>query len=183
MAVDFQGLTGSPFQGLLGSEWARYPRSVSVVSHLFFGIRADLFRLESRLDESLGLPLATLDLCLKLRARGYRSLYTPFIQVSVQSTSGARPPLVDLFAEKRMKQIAQEQVGQMRSRWGQALLADPFCNPNLSLTESGVSLSASPVVYRPWERANSLAPFRAAPAQASCFGALSARNADPESLS
>lgn len=38
----------------------------------------------------------------------------------------------------------------MKSRWGQALLHDPYYNPNLTLDRHNLELASPPRMARPW---------------------------------
>jgi GT2 family glycosyltransferase len=73
------------------------------------------------LDEALPVDFNDVDFCLRLRAAGYRIVFTPYAElVHHESASFGR-----------RVQSAQE-LARMRQRWGPMLETDPYYNPNLS---------------------------------------------------
>jgi O-antigen biosynthesis protein len=87
------------------------------------------------------------DLCLKIHAAGYRLVWTPFAELfhleSASRGSDLRP--------ERLPAFIREQE-YMKERWGHILFADPFYNPNLSLSASDFALADPPRVAKPWEK-------------------------------
>ncbi len=82
------------------------------------------------------------DFCLKLRARGKRIIFTPHARLlHLESSSRG-----DHQAAHR-KRLFERELRSLRTRWGEALLADPFYSPMLSLDP--VPFSALAVPYRP----------------------------------
>jgi GT2 family glycosyltransferase len=65
-----------------------------------------------------------IDLCLKLRARGKRIIFSPHAKFKRQSPQGGAG-LRDAFYERELRIL--------RAKWGASLAADPYYNPTLSL--------------------------------------------------
>jgi hypothetical protein len=92
-------------------------------------VRRHVFEAVGRLDETdLTIAFNDVDLCLKVRAAGYKVIYTPdFLAEHHESLSRGddeRP-----LQEARF--FHENQV--MKERWGDVLLTDPFYNKNFGL--------------------------------------------------
>ncbi|HEU5430833.1 MAG TPA: O-antigen biosynthesis protein, partial [Thermomicrobiales bacterium] len=68
------------------------------------------------------------DLCLRLRERGYRIIYTPHAVLHHYESATKK-----LLAEPG-------EVAFMRQRWGQVIARDPYYNPSLTRTGEDYSL-------------------------------------------
>jgi len=96
-----------------------------------------------RLFEEVGglnardLPVAfnDVDLCLKIRAAGYRNLWTPYAELYHHESMSRG---ADDSARKRSR--ASGEVEYMRRTWGEQLDVDPAYNPNLTLVHEDFSL-------------------------------------------
>lgn len=90
-------------------------------------------------EENLIVAFNDVDYCLKLRAIGKGIMWTPharlFHHESVSRGADDTPEKLARFA-------AEEKY--MHERWGRVLLADPFYNPNLSLTAGDRVLDSAP---------------------------------------
>jgi GT2 family glycosyltransferase len=75
------------------------------------------------------LPIAfnDVDLCLRIREKGYRNLWTPYAQL-YHHESASRGP--EDTPEKQAR--FGKEIAYMRHRWGQLLHHDPAYNPNLT---------------------------------------------------
>jgi O-antigen biosynthesis protein len=79
------------------------------------------------------------DYCLKLRAGGKRIVFTPHARLRhLESASRGRDEQPD-----RAARFARE-LQQLRARWGEGLMTDPYYNPNLSLDAVPFSALAWP---------------------------------------
>ncbi len=92
--------------------------------------RRDLYMAHGGLDEHrFAIDYNDVDYCLKLRASGFRIILTPHAKLrhAESSTRGRyeRPDQKDRYARE---------LDGLRSKWGEALGADPYYNPNLSLS-------------------------------------------------
>ena len=103
-------------------------QDVSCVTAACMAIRADVFRKIGGFDEAMPLAFNDVDLCLRLRAAGWRIIWTPMAElVHHESASLGRHN-----EPARAEQFARD-VALMRQRWQHILNADPFYNRNLSL--------------------------------------------------
>ena len=103
-------------------------QQVSCVTAACMAIRAKVFRTLGGFDEGLPLAYNDVDLCLRLRAAGWRIIWTPAAElIHHESASLGRHD-----AGAQAKQYACD-VALVRQRWGSVLEADPFYNCNLSL--------------------------------------------------
>lgn len=87
------------------------------------------------------LPVAfnDIDFCLRVRAAGYRNLWTPFAELyhHESPSRGAED------TPEKLKRFHSE-VAYMREQWGPLLDRDPAYNPNLTLEQQDFSLAFPP---------------------------------------
>jgi GT2 family glycosyltransferase len=86
------------------------------------------------------------DLCLKLRARGRRLIWTPHATL-IHKESQSRGREDNPEKERR----ARRELENLRSRWGDALAADPYYHPCLNLNShpfSGLAMPPGPLAAR-----------------------------------
>jgi GT2 family glycosyltransferase len=110
-------------------------QEVSAVTGACLVIRRSVFEEVGGLDERIAVAFNDVDLCLRIRAAGYRNIWTPFAElVHHESASRGR--------EDTPEQVArfQQEVRFMKERWGAALDSDPCYNPNLSMTSGNFQL-------------------------------------------
>jgi hypothetical protein len=100
------------------------PRNVAAVSLDCLAVRRDAFVAAGGLTASAG-DFADVDLCLRLAARGLRTVWTPQARLRY-----ARPP-----------REPGAGAAWMRQRWRDELAADPYHNPNLTLRRGRLSLA------------------------------------------
>jgi glycosyltransferase involved in cell wall biosynthesis len=120
---------------------AALAQSMSAVTAACAVLRAEVFREVGGLDESLQVAFNDVDLCLRVRERGYRNLWTPFAELyhHESASRGYEDTPEKLVRFRREENLMQE-------RWGRALLRDPAYNPNLSVTAAPFSLAYPPRV-------------------------------------
>jgi len=98
---------------------------VSAVTAACMVVRYGVFKSVGGFDE-VNLPVAfnDVDLCLRIRERGLRNVWTPFAELyhleSASCGSDISPDHIEQFREERH---------YMRRRWGKLLDHDPFYNP------------------------------------------------------
>ncbi len=103
-------------------------QEVSAVTGACLAMRTEVFRAVGGFDaEALKVAFNDIDLCLRIRAAGYRILWTPFAKL-VHHESKSRGP--EDTPEKRAR--FQTETAVMQERWGPQLRADPYYNINLS---------------------------------------------------
>jgi GT2 family glycosyltransferase len=102
-------------------------------------VRRSIFEEVGGLDESLQVAFNDVDFCLRVRAAGYRNLWTPFAALyhheSASRGTEDTPAKVARF---------ESEIRFMRERWGDSLDADPAYNPNLSLNTTPFALAFPP---------------------------------------
>lgn len=76
------------------------------------------------------------DLCLKLRAKGQRIIFTPYARLKRVSSRGRRADLRDAVFERELRML--------RAKWGSELAEDPYYNPTLALDSLPYSALAWP---------------------------------------
>jgi GT2 family glycosyltransferase len=104
-------------------------QDLSCITAGCMAMRASVYRDLGGFNEELAIAFNDVDLCLRIRAAGWRIIWTPAVELTHrESTSLGRHD-----APERAERFSQDVVW-MRGRWGPALDADPFYNRNLSLT-------------------------------------------------
>jgi GT2 family glycosyltransferase len=111
-------------------------QNLSAVSGGCLLFRREVFEETGGFDE-VQLPdlFRDVDLCLRIRERGYRVLWTPFAEL--QKTTTASPP---------SPPEPNAAADYMKSKWGNILLSDPYYNPNLTREREDFSLAFPPRV-------------------------------------
>ena len=143
-------LAGHPYRGLMEPEPApnvrtRCVQNLSAVTGACLVMRTEVFQVVGGLDEDLPLAYNDVDLCLRLRQRGYRIVWTPYAQLYhwESATRGLDHSM------RKVRRLRREQA-IMVARWGAAFERDPAYNPNLTLSAPGFALAFPPRVRRPW---------------------------------
>jgi GT2 family glycosyltransferase len=122
------------------------PRTVSAVTAACLAIRKAVYDEAGGLDaEALPVAFNDVDLCLKLRARGYDIVWTPHAEL-VHHESASRG---DERAPADQARFAAE-MAVMRARWGAALDEDPFYSPLFDRSRSDHHLASPPRRAAPW---------------------------------
>ncbi len=103
-------------------------RDVSGITAACMAIRAEVFRMIGGFDEAMPLAYNDVDLCLRLRAAGWRIIWTPVAELMHQGSASLGRHDIGAHAEQYARDVAL-----MRQRWQSVLDADPFYNRNLSL--------------------------------------------------
>ncbi len=97
-------------------------RNYSAITAACMMIRKDVFEDVGGFDEKkLAVAFNDVDLCLKIRKKGYLIVYTPFAA------------LYHYESVSRGYDLNPREITAMNSRWGDILLSDPYYNPNLCL--------------------------------------------------
>lgn len=114
-------------------------QSLSAVTGACLVLRRAVFEEAGGLDEQLTVAFNDIDLCLRLRAMGYRNIWTPFAELyHHESASRGRED-----TDEKKRRFAAE-IALMESRWGDELPFDPAYNPNLSLNSFSCELASQP---------------------------------------
>ena len=147
------GVAGHLFHGLHAAEVGYFGRAaltatVSAVTAACLVVRRSVFDAAGGFDEA-NLPVAfnDVDLCLAIRALGYRNVWTPHA-VLYHHESVSRGS--DLDGERLIR--FQGEVEFMRNKWGEQLDADPAYNPNLG-PAADFTPAFPPRRKKPWRAA------------------------------
>jgi GT2 family glycosyltransferase len=135
--MGFRKSCGHAFRGLASDErhYFDFPdviRNVSAVTGACLMARADVFWEAGGFDqENFAIDFNDVDLCLKIRANGYRVIYTPYALLyhHESASKGNREILPEI-----------EQVNCIQHRWRGEIASDPYYNPNLTRDEENYSL-------------------------------------------
>lgn len=118
---------------------AAIEQDLSCVTAACLAIRRDVFEQAGGFNEALAIAFNDVDLCLRLRARGWRILWTPQVShIHRESQSIGRHD-----APARAAQFRREEA-LMRELWAPLLDADPCYSPNLSLRDSNAGIAPVP---------------------------------------
>jgi hypothetical protein len=119
---------GSP-NGIEGyHDRALVDRDVSAVSGACMLVRRRAFEQVGGFDAAFAVSYNDVDLCLRLRERGWRIVWTPNAELYHKEATTIGEHYVGVTAKQW-----ESEVDLMRSRWGTVLAADPHYSPNLSL--------------------------------------------------
>lgn len=118
----------------------------SAVTAACIVMRRSVFDEVGGLDEkNLTVAFNDVDLCLKVREKGYWIVYTPHAELyHLESVSRGADT-----TEAAKGRFGRE-IAFMVGRWGHTLPHDPFYNPNLSGTREKFALATPPRVRKPW---------------------------------
>lgn len=129
------------YPGNLGR--ARIAQSMSAVTGACLVVRRKLYEQVGGLDEKLAVAYNDIDFCLRLRAAGYRNLWTPFAEL-YHHESASRG--LEDTPEKQARFF--HEIRFMRDRWAGVLEADPAYNPNFTLHGEPFTLAFPPAKPR-----------------------------------
>jgi O-antigen biosynthesis protein len=119
-------------------------QNYSAVSGGCLVLRRQTFEELGGFDEvNLPSSFADIDLCLRMRERGYRILWTPHAELCC--SPDRQSVVVDA------EQLRAER-DYMRSRWHMLLAHDPHYNPNLSLHREDFGIAVRPRSPKPWKK-------------------------------
>ena len=139
------GVAGHAFPHLPRGRGGYFSRALlqqdcSAVTGACLAVRKQLFDTIGPFDET-NLPISfnDVDFCLRLRAAGFRNLWTPYANlIHAESASRGHQP-----TREEQAQFVREATF-MQQKWGFELLHDPCYNPNLSLNLPGFGLAVPP---------------------------------------
>jgi len=111
-------------------------QNLSAVTAACLGVRKSVFEEVEGLDEkNLSIAFNDVDFCLKVQAAGYRNLWSPYIEM-VHHESISRG--AEDTPEKQARFAGE--VGYMKKKWGEQLLADPYYSQWLTLDREDFTL-------------------------------------------
>lgn len=142
------GVAGHAFPHLRRGQGGYFSRgllqqNISAVTGACLAVRKELFETIGPFDE-INLPISfnDIDFCLRLRAAGFRNVWTPYANlIHAESASRGHQP-----TREEQAQFVREAT-YMQEKWGFELLHDPSYNPNLSLNLPGFDLAIPPRLF------------------------------------
>ena len=120
----------------------------SAVTAAMMMVSAAAFDQVGGLDESFAVAFNDVDFCLRLRRAGYHVLFTPYAE-AYHCESKSR----GLDKKGTAKARFEGEQARLKERYGDALLHDPFYNPNLTLDMENFSEAAVLPKYGPADSA------------------------------
>jgi GT2 family glycosyltransferase len=120
-------------------------QSLSAVTAACLVVRRAVYEEVGGFDEHLGIAYNDVDFCLRVRARGYRNLWTPHAELYHHES--ASRGLENTPA--KLERLARD-AEYMRRRWGTVLDTDPAYNPKLALDGDSFGLAFPPRGRKPW---------------------------------
>jgi GT2 family glycosyltransferase len=139
------GVAGHPHKHFKNKNQGYFSRAVvvqnlSAVTAACLVMKKDLFLSIGGFNEKfLKVAFNDVDICLRLRKRGYKILWTPFAEL-YHYESATRGPDRD---SKKIKRLNKE-TEYMQKKWGKSLNNDPFYNKNLTLIKEDFSICWPP---------------------------------------
>lgn len=146
------GVAGHRYARTAGDESGSFGRlalaqDVSAVTGACLLIRRALFQKLGGLDAvNLAVAFNDIDLCMRVRAAGYRIIWTPY---AVLAHHESKSRGLDISGEKQERFQLESRF--MRRKWGNRLIYDRFYNPNLSLKSITPALARPPRLRKPWK--------------------------------
>jgi glycosyltransferase involved in cell wall biosynthesis len=153
------GASNEPVAGHIGHKWDRYEKGyfcraclvqeLSAVTAACLVVRRDVFEEVGGLnEEDLKVAFNDVDFCMKIRAAGYRNIWTPHAELyhHESATRGYEDT-----PEKKAR--FYKEVMYMRETWRDSIDYDPFYNANLDRVHGSYGLVFPPEVVKPWETA------------------------------
>ncbi len=108
-------------------DWAAVHRDCSAVTGAVFATRRSVLEEINGFDEFFALDFNDTDMCLRMKALGYRIIYTPFATLT-HNESASRAGHV----------TPGEQIMRFLTKWRDAIKNDPMYNSNLSRNQDNV---------------------------------------------
>ncbi|MBQ7943856.1 MAG: glycosyltransferase family 2 protein [Lachnospiraceae bacterium] len=116
-----------------------YAQNVSAVTGACLMVKKALYDEVGGLDEGFKVALNDVDLCLKLREKGYLNVFTPFAELYHFESASRGSDVQDTAKAERYN----EECAVFKEKWAKVLeKGDPYYNPNFSLDHSDYSLRA-----------------------------------------
>jgi GT2 family glycosyltransferase len=122
-------------------------QNLSAVTAACMLLRRRVFEEVGGLD-AVNLPVAfnDVDLCLRIREKGYRIVWTPFAELyHWESVSRGS----DKYEPEKIERFQRERK-YLVERWRAVIAHDPYYNPNLTVDELDFGLAFPPRVSPPW---------------------------------
>lgn len=118
---------------------ARLLQNFSAVTAACLLVRRSVYEQVGGLDTGLEVAYNDLDFCLRIRAAGYRNLWTPYAELYHHESASRGSDM-----EGAKKQRFDREVTLVMSRWSSLIEADPAYNLNLAATGNTFDLAFPP---------------------------------------
>lgn len=118
-------------------------QNLSAVTAACLLVKASVFDEMDGLDSGFSVAFNDVDFCLRVRAAGYRVLYTPYAQLYHHESKSRG---LDEKDEAKRERFEGERA-RMKKRYGEALTRDPYYNINLTLDREDFSESSALPAY------------------------------------
>lgn len=118
---------------------ARVMQNLTAVTGACMAFRRDVFNAVGGFDEQLAVAFNDIDFCMRVHARGFFNVWTPFAELYHHESASRGPE----DTPAKQARFALE-AAYMKRRWGDALAHDPYYNPNLSLDAECFELAFPP---------------------------------------
>ncbi len=145
------GVAGHSHKGRPRSDvgyWNRLviPQNLSAVTAACAVVRKEVFEAVEGFEErELSVAFNDVDLCLRIRQKGYLVVYTPYAELyHYESASRGYENTPEKF--RRFEQ----EIENMKRRWARKLEHDPYYNPNLTLISEDFAYAFPPRARKPW---------------------------------
>jgi GT2 family glycosyltransferase len=123
---------------------------ISAVTGACLVVRRAVYEEVGGLDaDNLPVSFNDVDLCLKIQARGYRNIWTPFACLYHHESPSRGSDMAPDKVER-----ARREALFMRSKWAPHLDDEPFYNANLTLKGCDFALAFPPRRVKPWRTPN-----------------------------
>ena len=110
-------------------------RNCSAVTDACMMIRKDVFEDLGGFTNDLTVAFNDVDLCLKLRQKGFLVVYTPYAELCNHGS------LTPDFDDAKIQNLFLKDVEYMRNKWGKVIdEGDPYYSPNLTLDREDCSI-------------------------------------------
>jgi len=114
-------------------------QSLSAVTAACMLVRREVFDAVGGFDEVFAVAFNDVDFCIRVRAAGYRNVWTPYAELTHHESVSRGS---DLSGEKKAR--FEREIELMKSRWSAWLEHDPAYNPNLTLEREDFGLAWPP---------------------------------------
>jgi GT2 family glycosyltransferase len=124
-------------------------REVSAVTGACLAVRREVYESVGGLnEEQLLISFNDVDFCLRIKAKGFRIIWTPFaVLYHLESASRGRAQTPAQVAQ------AAREADYMRDHWGPILDKDPFYNLAFDRKDHTFELARPPYRQKPWRHA------------------------------
>jgi len=122
-------------------------QNLSAVTGACMLMRREVFERVKGFDEELSVAFNDVDLCLRIRAAGFRVVYEPRAELyHYESASRGYETTPEKFER------FEREIAAMKGRWQPVLTKDPYYNPNLTNLTENFALAFPPRERRAWSK-------------------------------